>query len=288
MMRALALSVSLAASVAAQTVIPLWPGTPPGAAETPNTEATTHDPDGERRTRNITRPYVTAHLPDPEKANGTAVVIAPGGGYRHLAIDKEGHDVARWLNRHGIAGIVLSYRVAAPPAGAPPGLRAESAAKGLADAERAIRIVRSRAKEWKIEADRIGILGFSAGGNVAVNLGLHFDEGNSTAEDPIEKVSSRPTFLGMIYAAASEQLEFPSNTPPAFLVHAADDSTVAPAQSMRIFEAVRKAGAPAEMHIYERGGHGFGVRAKKLPTDAWTERFREWLEMHGLLRKRVY
>ncbi|MEZ5354442.1 MAG: alpha/beta hydrolase [Bryobacteraceae bacterium] len=265
-----------------ETVIPVWPGT--AAAEAAGT--TTRDADGERRTRNVTAATLTVHLPEAGKANGTAVIICPGGGYRHLAIDKEGHDVARWLAGQGVAGLVLSYRVL--PVGteteAARRMRGEIAEKALADAERAIRVTRSRAAEWRIDPERIGILGFSAGGNVVVNVGLHFDKGNEAAADPVERQSSRPAFLGMIYAAAPEGIEFPKDAPPAFLAHAADDTTVPVAQSLRLFEALRKAGSAAEMHVYERGGHGFGVRGKGIPTDGWTERLREWMSLHQWTR----
>ncbi len=280
--------LSLAAGVLqAETVVPLWPGVPPGASETPDAVTITRDPDGERRTRNVSRPTITVHLPEGAvKSNGTAVIVCPGGGYRHLAIDKEGHDVARWLASQGVAGIVLTYRVlpVGIDAAAARQMRSEIADWALADAERAIRVTRAHAKEWRIDPDRIGIMGFSAGGNVVVNTGLHFDSGDAAAADPVDRLSSRPLFLGMMYAPAPEQIEFPKDSPPAFLVHAADDRTVPAIQSTRLFDALRRAGSAAELHIYERGGHGFGVRKQKLPTDAWTERLREWMTLHEWIR----
>ncbi|MEZ5402698.1 MAG: alpha/beta hydrolase [Bryobacteraceae bacterium] len=283
----LVLAMLAAASACAETVMPLWEGgLPPGEKDTPNREATKRDADGERRTRDVTRPSITVHLPEASKANGAAVVICPGGGYRHLAIDKEGHDLARWFNTFGVAGIVLSYRVVpsdTPPDGAR-ALRGPIAAKALADAERAIRVVKAHADAWRIDPDRVGIIGFSAGAHVVVNTGLHFDSGETGASDPVERLSSRPAFLGVIYGPVPEGADFPKDTPPAFIAHAADDRTVPAANSTRLFEAIRKAGAPAELHIYERGGHGFGVRAKNIPTDTWTERLRDWMALRGILK----
>lgn len=215
------------------------------------------------------------HLPDPEKATGTAVIVAPGGGYRHLTIDREGHGVAKWFTGFGVAGILLEYRV--QPLDTPPDqakqLRPRVEAQALEDAKQAMKMVRAHASEWRIDPARIGFMGFSAGGHLTANLGMHFD------------AAARPAFLGIFYGSAPEPVEFAANTPPVFLVHAYDDGAVPITRATAILEALKRAGIPAEAHIYSKGGHGFGISKKGLPVDSWPERMREWMETNGWLRK---
>jgi acetyl esterase/lipase len=260
--------------------IKLWPNGAPGALGS--------DPDD--------IPTLTPFLPS-EKSTGAAVIVCPGGGYTHLA-DHEGRPVAEWLNSIGITAFVLKYRI---------GPKYHHPAP-LQDAARAIRLVRARAAEWNIDPKRIGILGFSAGGHVASTIGTHFDAGNPSADDPIERVSSRPDLLVLIYpvitmgefthAGSKKQLlgENPSadmvkllsneeqitkQTPPTFLVHTANDSAVPVENSLHFAEQLRKLGIPFELHIYERGPHGFGLGGSDPILSTWPARCADWLRVQG-------
>jgi acetyl esterase/lipase len=234
-----------------------------------------------------------------------AIVICPGGGYGGLAIDHEGHEIARYLQKHGIAGCVLKYRL--------PRSKTPGAAHGvpLADAQRAIRTVRSRAEEWSIDPNKIGIMGFSAGGHLASTAATHASEVNKESVDRVDRVSARPDFAVLVYPVISsdsaiwhkgsfinlvgpaldaKMLQQYSNerhvsrqTPPTFLVHAADDQGVPVENSLRFFQALQKAGVPAEVHIYEKGGHGFGMRPAAGPAAGWPDLLCQWLRVRGLL-----
>ena len=250
------------------------------------------------------KPTLTVCLPPADKATGTAVVICPGGGYGHLAIDHEGRQIADWLNSMGVAGFILQYRIA-------PRYRHPAP---LQDAQRAIRTVRARAGEWKIAADRIGIIGFSAGGHLASTAGTHFDNGNSSADDPIEQVGSRPDFLVLCYPVItlggpsrhagsmrnllgenpdpalvenlSNEKQVAPETPPAFLFHTSDDSVVPVENSVMFYLALRKAGVSAEMHIYEHGRHGVGLAKDDRALRSWPARCADWMRGHGWLDSR--
>jgi len=239
-------------------------------------------------------PTLTPYLPK-EKATGAAVIVCPGGGYRHLA-DHEGRPVAEWLNSIGITAFVLKYRL---------GPRYHHPSP-LHDAARAIRLVRARAAEWQIDPKRIGILGFSAGGHVASTIGTHFDAGQPNSSDAVERVSSRPDVMILIYpvitmggfthSGSRKQLlgENPSaelvtqlsneeqvtkQTPPTFLVHTANDAAVPVENSLRFADALRKMGVPFELHIYERGPHGFGLGGKNPVLLSWPGRCADWLRL---------
>lgn len=268
-MKRFCLFVLLAPAMYAEPgVIPLWPDDP-----TPDQEQTRIGPgDNVRRIANVTRPTITPFLPPAEKATGTGVIILPGGGFRHLAIDKEGHDVAKWLNSLGVAGFVVRYRVT--PAGKDSPQDRETAKKlGVKDTLESIRVVRSRAAEWKLDANRIGVLGFSAGGYHAASAALQFTAGN------------RPDFAVCIYPASPEVLDFKPGGPPVFLAHADDDRLAPGDHSVRIYLALKKAKIPAEMHIFSKGGHGFGMDKRGMPTDTWTARLQEWMNGLGLLAR---
>lgn len=209
---------------------------------------------------------VTAYLPSPTLATGVGIVIAPGGGYARLAIDKEGHDVARWLNTLGVAGFVLKYRL---PGGEQmrPSLgtfdEARTAAKrAIEDAMSAVPKVRAKYPGIR----RLGMMGFSAGGHLAAMTGM------------LGMPESRPDFLALIYPALPAELRVDERTPPTFLVHASDDSLSAGEHSARIYQELRKAKVPAELHIYTDGGHGFGIRKNGKASDAWPEAFAKWLK----------
>lgn len=249
-------------------------------------------------------PSIYVFLPPKDKATSAAMVVAPGGGHRQLVMEKEGWEMADWLNDRGIAAFVLKYRLS----------RVEGSKYSLAkevhlDAARAMRLVRSRAAEWGVDPGRIGFIGFSAGGEVGGMIGVKFDAGNASASDPIERVSSRPDFNILIYpfyrpgsipprpapgdnrppaalAAIAPNAEYPipSDAPPVFMICTTDDpSHVVP--TVKFYLELQAAKVPAEMHIYEYGGHGFGLRETKKPgspVEAWPTRMMEWLASRGI------
>lgn len=261
-------------------VLQLWPNGVPGSTQGPYPEGEVTRPDGVRRITNVTRPTLTVSLPDPAQANGTGIIICPGGGFRWLSIDNEGTELAKWLNARGVAAFVLKYRlVHTDESGRPLSSESDerqslSEAKALAaaDGQQAIRLVRSHAADWNVKSDRIGIIGFSAGGYVAAYAALHFDEDN------------RPNFAAPIYPATPDEINVPQDAPPIFLVQANDDKSVPVLQhSVKLYEAWNRAGIPAELHIYARGGHGFGMHHSGLPTETWVDRFGDWLTLFGYL-----
>ncbi len=244
------------------------------------------------------RAAVTVHRPSPEKANGAAIVICPGGGYGGLVVGPEGHGIAEWLNGHGIAGIVLEYRLPHGKAFVP-----------LLDAQRALRLTRAKAKAWNIDPDRIGIMGFSAGGHLASTAGTHFDAGDPRSPDPLERVSCRPDFLVLIYPVITlgptthggtktnllgrdpkpELVELFSNekqvterTPPAFLAHAKDDTAVTPDNSQMFAAALKAHHVPVEYLELPRGGHGLNGYQGPM-WSAWQTNSLEWLRRQGFL-----
>jgi acetyl esterase/lipase len=247
-------------------------------------------------------PSLTIFRPAEGTANGAAVIICPGGGYGHLADVKEGSDVAAWLNSLGVTGFVLKYRLS-------PRYRHPAP---LLDAQRAIRLVRSRATQWKLDPQRIGILGFSAGGHLASTAGTHFDMGDAQATDPIDKFSSRPdlmvlcypvislsspfthvgsrnNLLGMnadpkILEALSNEKQVTRETPPTFLFHTSADTGVPPENSLMFYMALHAKGVPAELHIYEQGRHGVGLAPNDPVLSSWPRRCSQWMEVRGFLK----
>jgi acetyl esterase/lipase len=271
----------------------LWPGQPPGEThsigpEHDVTKPSDHLVGGRRviRLGNVSRPTITLYRPNKEIDTGAAVLIAPGGGYQILAWDLEGTEVAEWLASVGVTGILLKYRV--PPR---PGEPAdEPPVRPLQDAQRAMSLVRSRAREWGIDPHRIGMLGFSAGGNLTVRTATLTDRAY-TPVDAVDRVSSRPDFMILVYPAFlawGEGLAFwlhvTQETPPAFFVHAEDDSAADPESSIRTYLALKKAGVPAELHLYPTGGHGYGLRPTHDPVTTWPARCLDWLRSQGILR----
>ena len=267
-------------------VLELWPGGAPGAIGHEDADV----------------PTLTVYRPGA-KSIGTALVICPGGGYRHLAMDHEGRQIAAWANSHGVTAFILKHRHA-PRYGHPAPMQ---------DVQRAIRTVRARAREWGVGADRIGIIGFSAGGHLASTAGTHFDAGRADAEDPIERVSSRPDFMILCYPVISmaegyshggsrrnllgpepapELVELLSNerrvtaqTPPTFIFHTHDDPVVPVENATAFYLALKRAGVPAELHIYEHGPHGVGLAQKDPVLATWVGRCEDWLRAHGWLGK---
>jgi acetyl esterase/lipase len=253
----------------AQETIPLRAD--PKAAAAPPEQVVDRGTGGnhDRAVSQVSRPSLTVYLPAKDKATGAAVVVCPGGGYERLAFDKEGHEVARWLTSVGVAGIVLKYRL--------PGKDNMKLAKGelhqaakaahvaVEDAEEAMRVVRENAARWNIRPSAVGMMGFSAGGNLAALMGM------------VAAPKVRPDFLVLVYAAMPQTLEVTPATPRTFLVQAADDHLDAGDNSIRFFLALRKAGVPAELHVYESGGHGFGMRKSGKPVAAWPDVLAAWL-----------
>lgn len=242
---------------------------------------------------------ITMHLPEPRLATGASLVICPGGGYGGRVVEGEGHGIARWLNAHGIAGVVLEYRL---PQG--------NYRRPMLDAQRAIRVVRSHAAEWKLDPRRIGIIGFSAGGHLASTVGTHFDAGIEKSADPVERLSCRPDFMVLVYpvitlgekthggsrnnllgpSPSAELIELLSNekqvtdkTPPAFLTHARTDAVVPVAHSRMFYEALKAHGVAAEFQEFPQGNHGYnGYKGEEW--DAWQKRCLEWLGERGMLK----
>ncbi|MEO5814729.1 MAG: alpha/beta hydrolase [Gemmatimonadaceae bacterium] len=273
----------------AQPAIPLWAAGAPGAlGDAPEDQ-----------------PIITPYLPPEGRANGTAVIVFPGGGYQHLSMEKEGSDVANWLTTTGVTAFVVRYRL---------GPRYHHPAE-LGDAQRAIRIVRSRAIEWRVNPGRVGIIGFSAGGHLASTAGTHFDAGSSTSADGVERASSRPDFMLLLYPVItmrgdsathmgsrknllgdnpddalvrlmSNELQVTRNTPPTFIVHSTDDKTVPVENALLFYQALRNNAVPVEMHIFESGGHGFGLAPSDPILSTWTTLCESWMRRHGWLAAR--
>jgi len=250
------------------------------------------------------KPNLSVYLAPEEKATGAAVVVCPGGGYGGLAKDHEGHQVGQYFNSIGVSAFILSYRLA--PKYHHPCM--------MLDVQRALRTVRARAAEWKLDPARIGVMGFSAGGHLTSIAVTHFEDGKADAEDPVEKVSCRPDFGILIYpvialdkpythqgsrknllgdklndAELNEDLScekrVTAKTPPCFLLHTNGDTGVPPENSIDFYLALRKAKVPAELHILEKGQHGFGMSSKDPVLQTWPDRLAAWLGVRGLLKK---
>lgn len=281
-------------------VIPVWPSQVPGAKAANNYKEIIHkDKEGNPNSLSrVTTPTLTVFRPDAKRNSGTAVVICPGGGYTHLAVNKEGYKTGHWLSKLGITAFVLTYRL-------PSDAIMENKTVGpLQDAQEALRIVRRNAATWHINPDKIGILGFSAGGHLAATLSTHYhqkvyDSDKTSArpdfsillypvismENGITHEGSRKALLGTTPSAAevekySAEKQVTRQTPPAFLVHSADDGAVPAANSISYFQALREEGVTAELHLYEDGGHGYGLGTEGTHT-TWPEACKAWLKAHG-------
>ncbi len=263
-------------TAAGPLVLPLWPDAAPAA--TPEQVRVTAQ--GEHVVSHIRQPSLTVYLPAPEAATGAAVVVCPGGGHRELWMDHEGYAVAEWLAAHGIAAAVLKYRLAREP-----GSTYRVEVESLADARRALRMMRARAAEWRLDPARVGIMGFSAGGELAALAAAAPADHAATAPDPLERLDARPAFQALIYPGNTKAIVPTKEAPPAFLLCGADDRPDIARGLAEVYLRFQLAGAPAELHIYAGIGHGFGLRASnaRLPVAAWPERLREWLAGRGFL-----
>jgi acetyl esterase/lipase len=263
-------------------VIDLWPGKVPGETGQVGEEKLTGQK-GSRQLTNVSKPTLTVYRPARENNAGVAVVIAPGGGYRVLAWDHEGEQVAEWLNSIGVTGVLLKYRVPRRP---------DHPQAPLQDAQRALSLVRGRAKEWGIDPNRIGMLGFSAGGHLTALAATNSDKRAYQPIDDSDSVGCRPDFAVVIYPGGvvdrakgtlAPEIRVSKETPPTFLVQSNDDR-VGPENSAVLYLALKKAGVPAELHIYGTGGHGYGLRPSNNPCSQWPKRCYEWLQTQNLLR----
>lgn len=252
------------------------------------------------RVRNVSEAEMYVYLPEKAKNTGAAVLICPGGGYRIEAMDHEGYDIAEFLKEKGVAGIVLKYRLPYGHHEIP-----------SCDARRAMRIIRQNAKQWGVNPAKVGIAGSSAGGHLASTVGTVFDSGNSESTCPIEQISCRPDFMLLLYPVISfdedfghmgsrdnlmgkshdkelvrkysNELNVSAETPPTFFILADDDKAVPPQNSIEFYSALKKYDIPAEMHIFQQGGHGFGITKKNLPSDQWPEMFYSWLKAQKIV-----
>jgi acetyl esterase/lipase len=278
-----------AAVLPAQTnVVMLWPNGAPGSEAWTQKEAEyTMGNSGLKAVRNVVKPSITVYLPSAETATGTSVVVAPGGAFRMLSWDSEGTEVADWLQRHGVAGFVLKYRLtdtgtdeefaqsqarAAGRGTGGPSPQTQIRAMAAADGLRAIEVVRQHAAEWRLDPAKVGIMGFSAGGYVAVQAALDHTAAN------------RPAFVASIYGCCENaaEVKVPDDAPPIFFLHAYNDAVSASSPSL--FLAWKAFNKPAELHTYGAGGHGFGMPKHDQPTDNWIERFGDWLRYQKLMK----
>jgi acetyl esterase/lipase len=268
--------------------ISLWAGGPPGSGgELPAETMRWESYKGPSETSwypvisHISNPSIIPYLPPPEKATGAAVVICPGGGHRYLAIGHEGDAVGKWLSSHGVAGFVLKYRLANEP-----GSPYQVDVQALMDAQRAIRTVRSRSKEWNVNPAAVGIMGFSAGGEVAALAATRFDNPMKGTSDSVDALDCRPDFQALFYPGLPRTpITLPHNTPPAFLCGAFDDGFHLTTAMVRLYLELEAAGVPTEMHVYSQGGHGFGIREQDKSVYSWMPLFMAWLGDRGMIRR---
>lgn len=280
-------------------VIQLWPNQAPEEPGTIGPEKVRMSPvldrkqvevtESTRLVTNVTKPTLTIYRPAKDKDTGTAVLICPGGGYWDLYWQLEGEEVAAWLNSLGVTGMVLKYRVPRRP-DEPKGVPAR---RPLQDAQRAVSLVRSKAKEWGIGERRIGMIGFSAGGHLALATATSFEKRTYAPVDDLDKVSCRPDFAIAAYSGylkakdkdeLSPGLRVPAGTPPVFLAHGGDDLISDPSHSVVMYLALKRAGVPAELHVYATAAHDFGVRSSDHPCSTWTQACAKWLGHQGFLK----
>ena len=265
---------------AQQQTVPLWPHDAPGSEGKTAPEQVRLSPDGEHILSSIHHPSITVYLPVAAKATGVGVLVIPGGGHSEIWVDHEGYSVAAWLSDHGIAAFVLKYRLAREP-----GSTYTVEGTELQDAQRAMRLIRSNASAWNVDPDRLGVIGFSAGGELAALVASRFDTGLPNATDPIDRESSKPAFQGLIYPSLPHDMHLSKETPPAFLACGANDRTDVSEGLPELYLNMKHAGAVAELHIFSNFGHGFGIRPTN-PSNVsdWPDLFERWLESTGFLK----
>ena len=282
----------------APEVINVWPGRPPDEIGQIGPERERPSPklgkdqvevtESTRLLTAVTNPTLTIYRPIQSKNTGTSMLICPGGGYWNLYWELEGEEVAAWLNSLGITGIILKYRVPRRPDEP----EREPARRPLQDAQRAVSLVRSQAARWGLDPRRIGMVGFSAGGHLALATATSFEQRSYTAIDAVDQVSCRPDFAVPVYSGylkakdkdeVAPGLRFPAGTPPVFLVHGGADLVSPPEHSVLAYLALKRAGVPAELHVYASTAHDFGVRTNDRPYSMWLDACARWLRDQGLL-----
>jgi acetyl esterase/lipase len=303
----LSLVFSINALAARSTTVPVWPDLDRSlaAAEKVKERGTTTQPN--RFITDIRYPTLEIFEPPPERTTGTAIIICPGGAYAGIAIDKEGYPVAEWLNSIGVTAAILKYRMPLPQ------VTHDGRPLPLLDLQRAVRLVRSRAGEWHIDPARVGVMGFSAGGHLASTAATHFDPPDPHAADPIDRLSDRPDFIILGYPVMtlrdpnghvssrrnllgehpdakmieeySNESHVTASTPPAFVIHAKDDPIKCD-NSILFRDAMEKNGVPCELHLFERGGHGFGLATTKPEASVWPKLCQQWMSKNGWLKGR--
>jgi acetyl esterase/lipase len=277
------LLTSCACAAAQHSVVLLWPdGAPNDASSSPVNappEAVRITPEGDHVVSSVHRPSITVYLPPPATATGTAVLVIPGGGHREIWMDHEGYAVADWLSSHGVAAFVLKYRLAREP-----GSTYTIEGTELQDVQRALRLIRSRASEWSVNPDHIGVIGFSAGGELATLASTRYDAGNAAAADLIDRQSSRPAFQALLYPAIPHDLHLSKETPPAFLACGANDREDISEGLPQLYLEMKRAGVPAELHIFAGVGHGFGIRKTNTGNvSTCPDLFYGWLRANGFI-----
>ncbi|MBD3675434.1 MAG: alpha/beta hydrolase [Planctomycetaceae bacterium] len=284
----LAFSLSVSEAREPDTTVDLWPSLPAGETEKNTGEALPRRPNENppaTRVKDITFPRLFVYQPPKENRNGTAVIVFPGGGYNYVVMDKEGSEVADWLNPLGVTVFVAHYRTKRERNEPDPWVRP------LEDGQRAVSLIRSQAKDWDVDPGRIGVIGFSAGGQCAALVTTRFGERQYEPVDAVDKVSCRPDFSLLLYPAylvdneghLGESVTITKETPPTFLVHTHDDP-ITSLSSIEFYRQLKRHQIPAALHIYSNGGHGYGMRpVEGSNVDTWPERATEWLRLRGLL-----
>jgi len=281
-------------------VVELWPGKAPEEIGNLGAELERPSPklsrkevevtDSTKLITNVTKPTITIHRPAKEKDMGTAIVICPGGGYWNLYWELEGEEVAAWLNSIGVTGVILKYRVPRRP----DDVKGEPARRPLQDAQRAVSLIRSKASDWGIDPKRIGMVGFSAGGHLAIATATSFEKRTYDSIDDVDNVSCRPDFAIGVYSGYLKakdkdelhpNLRIPAGTPPIFLVHGDADIISDPNHSVIMYQALKRAGIPANLIIYAGAAHDFGVRPSDQPCSTWTRSCADWLRQQRFLEK---
>jgi acetyl esterase/lipase len=280
---ALALSIFFAISAAGQSpAILLWEKGAPGSEGQTAEEKVRVNESGEHIVSGVHHPSITPYSPAKEKSTGVAVIIAPGGGHGELWMDHEGYGVAKWFSDHGVAAFVLKYRLARET-----GSTYSIEGTELADIQRAVRVVKSRSPEWNLDPQRVGVMGFSAGGELAALASTRYSSGSRGSTDPIERESSKPAFEALLYPAIPNHLNLTKETPPAFLVCGEDDRPDIARGLPELYLALKRAGVSAELHVYARTGHGFGVGdSNRNPVSNWPQLFLAWLGIEGFLKQK--
>jgi len=267
-------------SVAAQhDPILLWPNGAPGSEGKTGEEKVRVTPQGDHVISSVHRPSITPYLPSKETATGAAVVVIPGGGHVEIWSDHEGHNIAEFLSARGVASFVLKYRLAREK-----GSTYTIEGHSMPDVQRAIRLVRGRAQEWGIDPERVGVMGFSAGGHLAALAATNAGSPMPDAADPIDRLSAKPSFQALIYPGIPPNLDISKDTPPAFLLCGEDDRPDISQGLAELYVALKKAGVSAELHVYSGTGHGFGLRwGNSGAVAGWLQRFVEWMDARHLL-----